>query len=64
MKKAAIVFLFIFSFTLKSYEQTNIEPSYINRAEKLLLAISRDSLSLIFTAFGERIMILGNHSIL
>ena len=46
MKKAAVVFLFLFSFVPKSYEQTNTGPSYINKAEKLLLAISRDSLSL------------------
>lgn len=53
MKKAAIVFLFLFSFILKSYEQTNTGPSYINRAEKLLLAISRDSLSLFQIPFKD-----------
>ena len=53
MKKTAVAFLFLFSFILKSYEQPNTGSSYINRAEKLLLAVSKDSLSLLQIPFSD-----------
>src|ERR1700722_14572091 len=53
MRKSTILFVFLFSFFLKSAGQSFDQPSYVSKAEKLLSGISKDSLPLLQFPFDD-----------
>jgi hypothetical protein len=53
MKKFGILFLFIFSFFIKSFEQSLTRPTYVASAQKLISSISKDSLPVFQFPFDD-----------